>query len=226
MYAAAAPKNAAEITRLLLAKGANVQPRALFSDWPSQISSEPRAQYRATGGLNALMYAARAGCYGCVDALIAAGADANLPTPEGVTPLMIAIDGEYNEVAKLLLDRGANPHVWDWWGRTALYLAVERKANALGAAGGRGGPAPLGAGGGRGGAGRGGEAPPARAGGPAPVSSVQLINALLAADVDPEPGTQHAPPQPRRQQRPLRRKPTEHGLHAFVRARRRQTTRK
>ena len=51
----------------------------------------------------------------------------NVPTPEGVTPLMIALDNDNNDIAKLLLDHGANPGVWDWWGRTALYIAVDRK---------------------------------------------------------------------------------------------------
>ena len=128
MYAAAAPRNAGAMVKLLLSKDANVKPRALYSDWPSQITSEPRAQYRPVGGLTALLYAARDGCYDCVEAMIGAGADVNMPTPEGVTPLMIALDNDHNDVAKLLLDRGANPHVWDWWGRTALYIVVDRKA--------------------------------------------------------------------------------------------------
>jgi ankyrin repeat protein len=33
---------------------------------------------------------------------------------------MIALDNDNNDVAKLLLDHGANPGVWDWYGRTAL----------------------------------------------------------------------------------------------------------
>jgi ankyrin repeat protein len=72
MWAAVAPKNAGEMVKLLLAKDADVRPRALYSDWPSQITSEPRAQYRPTGGLTALLYAARNGCYDCVAALIGA----------------------------------------------------------------------------------------------------------------------------------------------------------
>src|SRR6185295_18888897 len=155
MYAAASAKNAGEMVKLLLSKDASVTPRAMYSDWPSQITSEPRAQYRPVGGLTALLYAARSGCYDCVEAMIGAGANVNVPTPEGVTPLMDALDNDRNDVAKLLLDHGANPNVWDWWGRTALYIAVDRKA-AAGAAGGggRGGAA---GGGGRGG--RGGGAP-------------------------------------------------------------------
>src|SRR5690606_33364564 len=36
-----------------------------------------------------------------------------------------AIDNYEFDTAKALLDAGANPHYADWWGRTALYLAVD-----------------------------------------------------------------------------------------------------
>ena len=165
MWAVVAPKNAGAMTKLLLSSGADVKSRARFTDWPSQISSEPRAQYRPVGGLTALLYAARNGCNECIEALIATGADVNIPTPEGVTPLMVALDNDHNDAANLLLDRGANPNVVDWWGRTALYIVIDRK----GSGGGRGGVAP----GARGTAGR--------------VSSMEIVNRLLAADVDPDP---------------------------------------
>jgi ankyrin repeat protein len=127
MYAAAAKKNAGEMVKLLLSKGAHVKPRSLSYDWPSHISAEIRVQYHPFGGLTALLYGAREGCYDCVEAMIAKGADVNAPTPEGVTPLMIALDNDNNDIAKLLLDRGANPGLSDWYGRTALYIAVDRK---------------------------------------------------------------------------------------------------
>jgi hypothetical protein len=38
---------------------------------------------------------------------------------------MIALDNFEFDAAKRLLDGGANPHYSDWWGRTALYLAVD-----------------------------------------------------------------------------------------------------
>jgi ankyrin repeat protein len=163
MWAASAPRNAGALVKLLLSKGADFKPRALYTDWPSQITSEPRAQYRPVGGLTALLYAARDGCYECVDALVTAGADVNRPTPEGVTPLMIALDNGHNDVAKLLLDRGANPGLWDWWGRTALYIAVDRK-NPVAQTGAGAASIPAG---------------PRNS-----VSSMDIINVLLAADID------------------------------------------
>jgi ankyrin repeat protein len=188
MYAAA--ENRPEIVKLLLAKDADVRPRALYSDWPSQVTSEPRAQYRSVGGLTALLYATRSGCDECVESLIASGADVNVPTPEGITPLMIALDNEHNEVAKLLMDKGANLDVWDWWGRTALWIAVDRKTPPAGAGtagfSGFGG----GAGGGGRGTGRGGQAGgggAARASARPAVSSMEIINKLLDAGVNPDP---------------------------------------
>ena len=117
MWAAAA--RSAELTRFLIGHKADVNARALANDWPSQMTGEPRNQYRPTGGLTPLLYAARSGCTDCVQALLDAGADPNRPNPDGVTPLIVAIDNFAFDTAKLLFERGANPHVWDWWGRTA-----------------------------------------------------------------------------------------------------------
>jgi ankyrin repeat protein len=112
-------------------------------------------QYRPTGGLTPLLYAARAGCLGCVTSIVQAGADVDRPNPDGMTPMMMALDNGYPAVAKYLLDRGANPHTWDWWGRTPLYIAVTM----------RGGP----------------DSRP----GPRPPESLAFINAVLDAGVNP-----------------------------------------
>jgi ankyrin repeat protein len=120
----AAGENHPEMVAFLVSKGADVNIRAKSTDWPTQISNEPRVQYRPTGGLTPLLYAARAGCLDCVKVILDAGADADRPNPDGMTPMMMALDNGYPAVAHLLLDRGANPYTWDWWGRTPLYVAV------------------------------------------------------------------------------------------------------
>lgn len=122
-----------EIVELLIESGADVTARAAASDWGTQITSEPRAQYRPTGGLTPLLFAARVGCSDCAAAVLDAGADIDRPTPDGITPLMLAIDNMNFDTAALLLDRGANPHYQDWWARTALYVAVDMNSDMPGA---------------------------------------------------------------------------------------------
>jgi len=115
----------ADLVKLLIQKGADVHARAATNDWGSQITNEPRAQYRPTGGLTPLLYAARAGCVDCVKAILAAGENVDRPTPDGETALLLAIDNYEFDTAKALLDAGANPLASDWWGRTALYNAID-----------------------------------------------------------------------------------------------------
>jgi uncharacterized protein len=123
MWAAAG--NHADVVDVLIAHGANVKVRAKYEDWPRQMTSEPRAQFRHTGGLTALLYAARSGCYRCAVAIVKAGADVNQPNPDGITPLINAINNRSYDIAMFLLDRGANPSAWDMTGRTPLYVAVD-----------------------------------------------------------------------------------------------------
>jgi len=152
-----------EIVDLLIDHGAAVDFRAAAIDWPAQVTSEPRAQYRPIGGLTPLLYAARSGCTPCVRAILAGGADVDRPNPEGMTPLMIALDNGAFDTAAALLEAGANPHLWDWYGRTALYIAVDMNNNPRVSR-------PTG----------GGDAAP-------PTSGYDVASLLLAAGVDPEP---------------------------------------
>ena len=121
----AAAEDHPQIVDLLLAHGANVGVRAKYDDWPRQMTSEPRAQFRQTGGLTALLYATRSGCTRCAIALVKAGADVNQPNPDGITPLINALDSRSYDIAMFLLDKGANPGAWDMNGRTPLYCAVD-----------------------------------------------------------------------------------------------------
>jgi len=136
----AADAGSAELTRFLIGQKADVNARALATDWPTQMTGEPRNQYRPTGGLTPLLYAARSGCKDCVAALLDAGADVNRPNPDGVTPLIVAIDNFAFDTAKLLFERGANPNLWDWWGRTPLYTAIDMNTYSLDAYAERTGP--------------------------------------------------------------------------------------
>lgn len=170
----AAGNNMPDIVDLLLSRGAkNVNLRAHSDDWARQMTSEPRAQFgsRQSGGLTALLYATRSGCYRCVVSLLKAGADINLPNPDGVTPLLNALDNRRYDIAMLLIEKGANVHSWDMSGRTPVYVAVDMNSfRGDGAFGGR-------------------VAPEGMAGAPVgkdrpPVSAMDVINRLIGMGVD------------------------------------------
>ena len=73
------------------------------------MTSEPRAQFRQTGGLTALLYATRSGCYRCAVAIVKAGADVNQPNPDGITPLINAIDNRSFDIANVPARQGRQP---------------------------------------------------------------------------------------------------------------------
>jgi ankyrin repeat protein len=89
--------------------------------------------------------------------MLDAGADKDRPNPDGMTPMLMALDNGHPDIALYLLQRGANPHTWDWWGRTPLYAAVTMRGSV--------------------------DSRP----GPRPPVSLEFINALLDAGVDPNP---------------------------------------
>ena len=123
MWAAAQSQPA--MVRALIAAGADVNARATVNDWGRQVTAEPRAIYRPAGGLTPLLYAAREGCVDCIAALVDGGAEINLPDPENISPLLMAIVNMRFDAAAMLIQHGANPNHIDFWGRAPLYAAVD-----------------------------------------------------------------------------------------------------
>ena len=134
----AAGQSQGPMVRTLIAHGADVNARSFvnptatanysdstYKDWPSNVSTEPRAGPRAPGGLTPLLLAAREGCTDCVKALIEGKANLDMPDPEGITPLIMAITNLHYDAAAALIKAGANPDRWDLWGRSPLYCAVD-----------------------------------------------------------------------------------------------------
>jgi ankyrin repeat protein len=80
------------------------------------------------GGLTALLFAVREGEMDCVKFLIAvAHVDANQTSVDGSSPLLVAVQNGYYDVASFLLDHGANPNLANSKGWTPLYLAVKNR---------------------------------------------------------------------------------------------------
>jgi ankyrin repeat protein len=77
------------------------------------------------GGLTALHFAARQGALATVEALIESGADVNAVSPaDRTTPIVIATINGHFDLAKYLLDHGADPNLATDAGMTPLYAAI------------------------------------------------------------------------------------------------------
>ena len=77
------------------------------------------------GGLAALHFAARQGHVESVKALVEGGANLNQVNPgDRMTPLLVAIVNGHFDLAKDMLDRGANPNVLAFNGVTPLYAVL------------------------------------------------------------------------------------------------------
>jgi ankyrin repeat protein len=113
------------MVQALIAAGADVNARSVVNNWQRQVTAEPRAIYRPAGGFTPLLYVAREGCVECAKSLVEGGADLNLADPENVSPLLLSILNQHFDLAAYLIQKGANPNRWDWYGRTPLYAAVD-----------------------------------------------------------------------------------------------------
>jgi uncharacterized protein len=113
------------MVKTLVDAGADVNAHSKINNWERQVTAEARAIARPSGGMTALLYAARQGCTECVKTLAEAGADLDLGDPDNVSPLLVAtLNGRW-DTAKYLINKGANVNKWDWWGQSPLYAAVD-----------------------------------------------------------------------------------------------------
>ena len=139
-----------QMMELLISGGADVNARSAWRNWERHVTAESRAKRTNTGGLTPLMYAARENCGACVEVLLKHHVDVDKPDPDGVAPVTFAILNDNWDIAKRLIDAGADVNQWDMYGRGPLYAA----AAAGGGRGGRnivrggGGGGPFGGGGG------------------------------------------------------------------------------
>jgi ankyrin repeat protein len=121
MYAVA--ENHADIAKLLIDAGADVNAKSTFYDFNfRKVASGGTQAVYFRGGLTPLLFASRQGAIEAASVLIAAGADLNQGEPEyGFTPLLDAIYNDHYDFAAQLVEKGAR--LTDG----ALYLAVEMR---------------------------------------------------------------------------------------------------
>jgi ankyrin len=113
------------LVKLLIERGAHVNARGVVRDWQRRITAEPRPKDLQRGGFTPLLYAAREGCVDCARYLVQAGADINLPDPDRISPLVLALMNMRFDLASYLISAGADIDKWDLYGRTPLYAAVD-----------------------------------------------------------------------------------------------------
>jgi ankyrin repeat protein len=114
-----------EMMQLLISKGADVNARSVDRDYQRHVTAEGRPKSLDSGGLTPLLYAARENCAKCVDVLLENKADIDLPDPDGVSPLLVAIMNANWDLAKQLIVAGADVNQWDIYGEAPLLTAVD-----------------------------------------------------------------------------------------------------
>jgi ankyrin repeat protein len=114
-----------EMMQLLISRGADVNAQSIDRDYQRHVTAEGRPKSLDSGGLTPLLYAARENCMACVDVLVKNRVDIDLPDPDGVSPLLVAILNANWDLAKQLIAAGADVNQWDIYGEAPLLTAVD-----------------------------------------------------------------------------------------------------
>jgi len=113
-----------EMMQLLIARGADINARSAVRDYQRHVTAEGRPKSLDSGGLTPLLYAARENCIACLDVLLKNGADIDLPDPDAVSPLLVAIMNANWDLAQQLIAAGADVNQWDIYGEAPLFTAI------------------------------------------------------------------------------------------------------
>jgi ankyrin repeat protein len=108
----------------LAERGATIDARSAQRDYQRHVTAEGRPKSLDTGGFTPLLYAARENCSACIDVLLRHGASINLPDPDGVTPLHVAVMNANWDLAKKLIEAGGDVNQWDIYGEGPLFAAI------------------------------------------------------------------------------------------------------
>jgi len=106
MYAAAHDRG--EVAATLIAAGADVNARTRISSLPERLPAVRYFVEIPLAGLTPVMFAARHGALSSLQKLIEAGADIDATSPEGFSPVVIALDNLHFDAAKMLVEAGAS----------------------------------------------------------------------------------------------------------------------
>jgi ankyrin repeat protein len=127
MWAVAA-KNA-PVAKALIDHGADVNARSRVLETFDHLKVEyygKDVHYPAqAGGFTPLLFAARVGDVESARVLLAAGAKVNDSSPEDGTALVVATASGHEQVARFLLENGADPNAADALGITPLHWALQ-----------------------------------------------------------------------------------------------------